>query len=62
MVRMPLPPLPILKMIDSERDAVSPPIIKASSESCSGRVSAAAGLPGFLCGVLSSTWAVAMLR
>lgn len=61
MVRMPLPPLPILKMIDSEWDAVSPPIIKASSESCSGRVSAA-GLPGFLCGVLSSTWAVAMLR
>lgn len=60
--RMPLPPLPFLKMIDSEWDAISTPIIKASSDSCSGRVPAAAGLLDFLCGVLSSTWAVAMLR
>lgn len=52
--RMPLPPLHILKTIDSEWDAVSPPIIKASSDSCSGRVPPAAGLPDFLCGILSS--------
>lgn len=59
--RMPLPPLLILKPIDSEWDAVSPPIIKASSDSCSERVPAAAELPEFLGGILLPTWAVVML-